>query len=59
MVGGRQAAPGVAHLLDGLFGGGSTSTTGGIGGIISAIMELINNLLSGLFGGQVAPAPAA
>jgi hypothetical protein len=62
--GGQGALPGdtgniLSTLLRELFGGGSTSGPGATGGLIGRIMELINSILGGLFGGQHAPAPAA
>lgn len=61
---GQGALPGdagtiLSKLLGELFGGGSTSGPGATGGLIGRIMELINSILSGLFGGQHLPAPAA
>jgi hypothetical protein len=61
---GQGALPGdtgniLSKLLSELFGGGSASEPGATGGLIGRIMELINSILSGLFGGQHLPAPAA
>jgi hypothetical protein len=60
---GQGALPGdtgniLSKLLSELFGGSSTSGPGATGGLMSRIMELINGILSGLFGGQHLPAPA-
>jgi hypothetical protein len=61
---GQGALPGdtgniLSKLLGELFGGSSTSGPGATGGLISRIMELINSILGGMFGGQHLPAPAA
>lgn len=69
-VGGTSASAGGMFGLGGLLGGilggfgggssagGSTPSTGGIaglGGIMSSVTGLLNNLLGGLFGGQLVP----